>query len=852
MRIRAAGAFALDDAEADRILGRGQARELLGVLTANRGMAVDTPAVIEALWGPAAPATAATIVHGAVARIRKALGSAALVRTDAGYLLDPSLVTVDLWELDEHIAAGRLAEARAQLVEPLYGPYAQRQWAAPTIAALREQLGRGGATNSTSGTLRAGGAPVTRLIGRRRELAALRAAHGRSRLVTIVGLGGVGKSRLVSELAGELSTSVARVDLGLASGSFAVRLAAALDTVASRDRGADLLGVAAVLHDTADVLVLDGCEHDLDGAADGVAFLLQRCLRLSVLATSRVALGLPGEQVIPLLPFSDPGDPLGDGVELVLDRVRALGLPLDPDDRQRAAAICVRCAGVPLAIELAADEVLGGIAQPHRADPPGTAVRAVIGQTLANLAPATSVAARRAALLPAGVTPALLNALHGGGAFAARELLVSGLAGVEGAGGRRRVRFPDSVRAVLLADVDAADLEATSGALTSVGARSRPRIDEPPVLASLADAIAEITNANGLLDTLAAAGRHDEQLELALAFGTPWREDGHWASGSAALERALADAEAHGPLEPGRRAEVVLHIVTVAGTYEIASRMVDELDRAAADALAVGRPEVATALRVHQANGLGYAGRIHEAAAALAAARQAADASSSPTIRLYPDVTEALGYVVAGQPLQAWKELAALAERCASLGAHSDAARVGRLGAIAARAAGALAGALAQAEIAEEQAIIGLARGTLAVVRSEIADIRFSLDPGAAGPSLEASLESALAAGQLRTVGVCRLRLGLLAGDLPAIAGAAVELLTVDGRWAGLGLAHVLGRLEESHPLSTLIPSAITVLEGWGSPLGADDTALVRAAASDAAAPPEGWESYLVGALLEL
>jgi hypothetical protein len=665
----------------------------------------------------------------------------------------------------------------------------------------------------------------------------------------------VGKSRLVGELAAELGRRVARVDLGLASGTFADRLVAEFGMVSSTDGQADLLAVAAVIESRASVLVLDGCEHDIDGSADGVAFLLQRCPGLSVLATSRVALGLPGEQVVPLLPFGDPGNPLGDGVELVLDRLRAIGLPLDKDDRQRAAEICKRCAGVPLAIELAAGEILAGADTVTATGPPSAAVSAVVGATIAGLAPATQAAGRRAALLPSGVTPPLLASLQDGGAGGgpARELLAAGLVAVEGSGARRRLRFPDTIRDAFVEIAEPRDLGVTAQALTDLGSRARPRLDEAPDLEALSASIPEITNVHGVLDGLRRAGRHRERLSLAVAFATPWREDGHWLRGSEELEQALGDLEAtEGPLDEVERPEVVLQIVTVAGTYEIALRWADELGRSAADALAAGRPDVATGLFVHQANGLGYGGRLAEAGEAVAMAREAARVSGSPTVALFPEVVSSLGKMVGGQPAVACQELAAAAAQCARLGAHSDAARVGRLAAMAARRAGDLTAALTQAEIAEEQATLGMARGTLAVVRAELADLLFNLDPLSARPAVASSMESAVASGQLRTIGVCRLRLGLIDEDLPAIAAATVELLAVDGRWAALGMAHVLERLPRGHELRRQIPSAMAASRGWGAPLGADDERLVQSLAAKAERPAEGWEPALVAALLEL
>jgi hypothetical protein len=851
VRIRALGAFVVDDPAADQALGRGQARELLALLVAHRGQPLATEAVVDALWGAGAPPTAATIVHGAVARLRKVLGPTAVSRSDAGYVLEPAGISggldVDLWELHALADAGRLVEARAMVVEPILGAYEARPWAVAALARLRARLDR--SASSSRRTRRRDLEPAGRLVGRRRELAALWDAHRRSRLVTVVGVGGVGKSRLAAELVEEVDGAVSRVDLGLAGGSFAARLAAELGAVASQGDAA-LVAVAALLGDTTSVLVLDGCEHDIDGAADTIPFLLQRCPRLSVVATSRVALGLPGEQVVPLLPFADPADPLGDGVELLLDRLRALGLLFDPDDRERATAICARCAGVPLAIELAAAEVLSGEVSPASGDGPGAAVAAVIDQALRGLAPATAVAAQRAASLPAGVTPAILARLHeASAAMAARDLLAAGLVAVDGTGAQRRLRFPDPVRESLLARCDVDDVLAAADVLGGLAAGVRPEVDRVPDLAVLADTIGEITNAHGLLDALAQQRRTDERLALALAFGEAWREDGHWITGSTELERALLAAEEAGPVEPAVRARAVYYIVTVAGTYEVASRWVDELDRMAGVSLDAGLPELATAMRVSQANGLGYAGRIGEAWHAVQQARAASAASASPTVHLWVNTILASSQLIGGDPVRARHELAAISEEAVSFGGWSDSARIRRLASIAARTAGDLPGALADAELAEELASKGLARGTLAIVRGEIADLRFTLDPASAPPAIRSALATASSAGQLRMAGVCRFRLGLLEKDCAAVAEAAADLLAVDARWAALALTHLVERRPDGDPLRELVKVGVGSLT-WGMPLSADDQRRVDTLAEGSGAPPRGWSDELRAALL--
>ncbi|MGY1679802.1 ATP-binding protein [Geodermatophilus sp. SYSU D01176] len=196
-------------------------------------------------------------------------------------------------------------------------------------------------------------------VGRRAELARLRELLAESRLVTLVGPGGVGKTRLALRAADELRRSfpdgVALADLtavpdpALAS----AQVAAAFDVRDSTGRWlpaslADVLGRRRVL------LVLDNCEHLRDACAVLLDALLPACPGLSVLATSRTPLDLPGEALCAVPPL-----PVGAGSEavtLLAQRARAAapGLVLTPRDDDTLTELCRRLDGIPLAIELAA------------------------------------------------------------------------------------------------------------------------------------------------------------------------------------------------------------------------------------------------------------------------------------------------------------------------------------------------------------------------------------------------------------------------------------------------------------------------------------------------------------------
>ena len=160
--------------------------------------------------------------------------------------------------------------------------------------------------------------PRTSFVGRTEELRRLRELVGAPGLVTVVGPGGTGKTRLVSELA-------LRGDEALSGGAWLVELA----TLESPDQIAGATGTAVGLtsaspEQIADVLrhrgrcalVLDNCEHLLDGVADLVEPLLDACPELTVLCTSREALNLAGERAWTLPPL--PAD--GAATQLFLDR----------------------------------------------------------------------------------------------------------------------------------------------------------------------------------------------------------------------------------------------------------------------------------------------------------------------------------------------------------------------------------------------------------------------------------------------------------------------------------------------------------------------------------------------------
>ncbi len=210
--------------------------------------------------------------------------------------------------------------------------------------------------------------PVTRFVGRELELRETLALLGTSRLLTLTGPGGSGKSRLALELARAMAaTRLAEVHLvslaALPPGGSVTRLIA--DGLDVRERRGEPLiaGILSRLRNQRVLLVLDNCEHVLGTVAALSTELLEAAPGLRILATSREPLGAAGEVTWAVSglglpgPGASPADSLAsESMQLLLDRAAAArpGFELSGQAIAHAVALCRRLDGLPLAIELAA------------------------------------------------------------------------------------------------------------------------------------------------------------------------------------------------------------------------------------------------------------------------------------------------------------------------------------------------------------------------------------------------------------------------------------------------------------------------------------------------------------------
>ncbi|GAA1029914.1 MULTISPECIES: BTAD domain-containing putative transcriptional regulator [Amycolatopsis] len=208
-------------------------------------------------------------------------------------------------------------------------------------------------------------AQLTSFVGRDNELKQVAGLLRQARLVTLLGPGGTGKTRLAIEAAADAGPCVF-VELAphVADDVPQAVLTALGLREGARGRQDPVERLVSALRDQATLLVLDNCEHVIAAAARLVAQLLPACPGLRVLATSREPLGITGEQLapIPRLAVPPPGDPAVEtypAVRLFLDRARASDPAFRLTDETAAdvVRICTALDGLPLALELAAARV---------------------------------------------------------------------------------------------------------------------------------------------------------------------------------------------------------------------------------------------------------------------------------------------------------------------------------------------------------------------------------------------------------------------------------------------------------------------------------------------------------------
>lgn len=513
-------------------------------------------------------------------------------------------------------AAGRQADAlaayervRARLAEEL-GAAPSPELQAAHLAVLRGEPG--GGRRARRGNLPA---PVTSFVGRERELEQIRALLRRGRLVTLIGPGGAGKTRLAREAVAacrDVADGVWMAELAPVTSESEV-VGAVLEVFGARELLIERSGPAPpraalarlldVVADREAVLVLDNCEHLIGAAAELAERLLAGAPRLRIVATSREPLAIAGEHLAPVPPLElpDRGDDAATALEhpavrLFADRAAAASPDFAVTDANVAdvVEICRRLDGLPLALELAAARLrtlhVGELAArlddrfrlltggSRTALPRHRTLRAVVDWSWELLSEDERVLARRLAVFGAGATLASAtavcgadDALDGLAALVDRSLLGAG----------PRYRMLETIREYGIERLEeAGELRAVRDAHARYFARlvgeSEPKLRGPEQREWFDVLRAERENVLAALRHLAATGQARAALRMAIDLFAFWCLAG--AMEDAAQWIALAD-EAPGDADPDDRLIAAL------------LRRLRDVDYAAADA-----PELRAAL----------------------------------------------------------------------------------------------------------------------------------------------------------------------------------------------------------------------------------------------------------------
>ena len=255
-----------------------------------------------------------------------------------------------------------LSAASAELVADLemldLGEY-RLKGIAPSVRLF--QLGRGEYPALRTPPERAGNIPteVSEFVGRQDEIAGLLGEFAGHRVVTLIGAGGAGKTRLSIEAAAAAAPIFPDgcwfVELATVADAGAVEFAFAAGLgLKAASEGAVISGIVSALKRKRLLIVVDNCEHVLTAAGEAIETIVRACPTVTILATSREPLMVTGERLVPV-----PSLPLADAEQLFIERASSEAPDLVIDDVQSAAIteLCERLDRLPLAIELAASRV---------------------------------------------------------------------------------------------------------------------------------------------------------------------------------------------------------------------------------------------------------------------------------------------------------------------------------------------------------------------------------------------------------------------------------------------------------------------------------------------------------------
>ena len=430
----------------------------------------------------------------------------------------------------------------------------------------------------------------TSFIGRQREQAEIASLWLNTRLITIVGTGGIGKTRLALQVAANVlpdyPDGVWFVDLApLQEAQQVVSAVAQVLNVGSDPRQPLVDTLCRQLRSRRLLLLFDNCEHLVEACAQFAAALLPRAPGVAILATSREPLQLASEQLYPLAPLSLPGpapEPITlmefEAVQLFYARARAIAPRFEPDDEgaRSVAAICRRLDGIPLAIEMAAVRapLLGAVALAAKLDesfrlltlgrrdalPRQQTLRATLDWSYGLLAEPERVVFRRLGVCASGFTLEAAAAIAADDVIDGFEVvdLLSQLVGrslvvanVDAAPGRYSYLGTTRAYAIeTLAEAEQISVVARRHAqyfrdLFAPAADDRLRMSDAAWRASY---LPELDNIRAALDwTFGASGDSAIGISLSGVSGAVWPESALLGEGRQRLEEALARAGSDTP-----------------------------------------------------------------------------------------------------------------------------------------------------------------------------------------------------------------------------------------------------------------------------------------------------------------
>ena len=513
--------------------------------------------------------------------------------------------------------------------------------------------------------------PLASFVGRERELVELKRLLANNRILTLVGAGGIGKTRLAVQLAAEVSDAyrdgVWFVDLAPLADPELVPSALAQTLEVQQAPGKSLTdALCRQLKGRRVLLIIDNCEHVLDASAQLIEALLHGASEPAIIATSREQLRVEGEQIywVASLPLPDPAAALesirqSDAVTLFVDRAQHQqpDFELTEAIAPGIAQLCVRLDGIPLALELAAplvhtysiDEINGrlsdrfdALTQGRRtALPRQQTLRATLDWSYSLLSDAEQSVLRNVSVFRGGFTLDAARAVAADGVInkeamddllsrlQARSLVLAGQT-------ERGTRYGilETTRAYALEVLDRAGETAATQeqhaqyfrAYFQNGTVDWLRQAETQWRARYCP---EIDNLRAALEwSLAAANDLSLGVSLTGSSGPIWSECGLYAEGLQRLN-AAADAISDAP----KRAVAELWLWLGASISAVPTRAIDALQRAADLYSALRDTEGSSHALVRLARVLTLSGRFHEAAKALAAASAASRQSSPPRLR---------------------------------------------------------------------------------------------------------------------------------------------------------------------------------------------------------------------------